>query len=197
MNLLGSNDHTHHRFSIALAVAALMLAIIACQIDVGGPEPPGQPIPTHVDAASELSRSWQAALSSAAKTGQVIVLLDEMQLTSFLAHRLEENEHPALLDPQVYLRQNAIQVYGITESGPFKASVLVVIEPFVNPDGSIELELTTAEIGPIPAPVALKDTISAILTEAFTGSIGSLATGIRVSSLAIADGEMAIVGELR
>jgi hypothetical protein len=196
MNLLGSKDHTH-RSKIALGVAALMLAMIACQIDVGGPEPPGQPIPTQVDAAGELSRSWQAALTSAAKTGQVLVILDEMQLTSFLAHRLEEKDPPALLDPQVYLRQNAIQVYGIIERGPLKASVLVVVEPIINPEGSISLELTTAEIGPIPAPVALKDTISAILTEAFTGSIGSLATGIRVSSLAIADGEMAIVGELR
>jgi hypothetical protein len=87
MNLLGSKDHTH-RSKIALGVAALMLAMIACQIDVGGPEPPGQPIPTQVDAAGELSRSWQAALTSAAKTGQVLVILDEMQLTSILAHRL-------------------------------------------------------------------------------------------------------------
>jgi len=43
----------------------------------------------------------------------------------------------------------------------------------------------------------LKDSISAILTEAFTGTLGSLATGIRVTSLAVADGQMAIVGELR
>ena len=58
-------------------------------------------------------------------------------------------------------------------------------------------ELTTAEVGPIPAPGALKDSVSAILTEAFTGTLGSLATGIRVTSLAITNGEMAIVGELR
>jgi hypothetical protein len=73
----------------------------------------------------------------------------------------------------------------------------LAITPLVDPDGNITLELTTAEFGPIPAPKALKETISAVLTEAFTGSFGSLATGIRVTTLAINDGQLAIVGELR
>lgn len=126
-----------------------------------------------------------------------MVILDETQLTTFLAHRLEAHEAPILLQPQVYLRQNAIQVFGTTERGFLKANVLLAITPLVDSDGNIVLELTTAEFGPVPAPKALKETVSAVLTEAFTGSFGSLATGIRVTTLAIHDGTMAIVGELR
>ena len=36
-----------------------------------------------------------------------------------------------------------------------------------------------------------------MITEAFAGPIGSLATGLRVTSIAIEDGELALVGELR
>ncbi|MEJ2607350.1 MAG: hypothetical protein P8Z41_11835, partial [Anaerolineales bacterium] len=89
------------------------------------------------------------------------------------------------------------QIYGTTNNGPFTANVLIGVTPVINADGELTFDLTRAEFGPIPAPSALKDTVSAILTEAFTGTIGSLATGIRISTIAISDGEMGIVGELR
>jgi hypothetical protein len=175
----------------------MLLATIACQIHLGGPKAPGEPIPTHPATTNEISEVWQAAITGALTTGQVMVILDEVQLTTFIALRLETHETPLLRQPQVYLRQNAIQVFGTTERGFLKANVLLAITPLVDPDGNITLELTTAEFGPIPAPNALKETISAVLTEAFTGSFGSLATGIRVTTLAINNGQLAIVGELR
>lgn len=161
---------------------------------IGGPKAPGEPIPT---TTNDLVEVWQTAITAALTTGQVMVILDEVQLTTFIAHRLDTLETPLLHQPQVYLRQNAIQVFGTTERGFLKANVLLAITPLIDPDGNITLELTTAEFGPIPAPEPLKGTISAILTEAFTGSVGSLATGIRVTTLAINDGQLAIVGELR
>ncbi len=171
-----------------------LLATIACQIHLGGPKAPGEPIPT---TTNELTEVWQAAIKGALTTGQVIVILDEVQLTTFLAQKLETHETPLLHQPQVYLRQNMIQIFGMSERGFLKANVLLAITPLVDPDGNIILELTTAEFGPIPAPKALKETVSAVLTEAFTGSFGSLATGIRVTTLVIDDGQLAIVGELR
>ena len=90
-----------------------------------------------------------------------------------------------------------MQIFGIFDQGPFLANALLIVMPSIDAEGQISFELTQADIGPLPIPGALKDTISAILTEAFTGTIGSLATGIRITSIAIADGEMAIVGELR
>jgi len=55
----------------------------------------------------------------------------------------------------------------------------------------------STEFGPIPASIALKDALSAIITEASIGTMGSLATGIWVISLAIDDSQMAIARELR
>lgn len=196
-SLLYSKIHTQRRVCVAGVIVTLIFSVLACQIDVGGADPPGQPIPTQSEAASDLIETWKSAITSAAITGQVLVLLDEVQMTSFLAYRLEASENPVLHEPQVYLRQNSIQIYGISDHGLFRARVLLAVTPHVDPEGTISFELTTAEFGPIPAPGALKDTLSVILTEAFTGTIGTLATGIKVTSLTIDDGQMAIVGELR
>lgn len=192
--MIHSKDFTRGKIGLSAVLVLMFLATIACQIHLGGPKAPGEPIPT---ATNDLSEVWEAAISAALTTGKVMVILDEVQLTTFIAQRLEADETPVLHQPQVYLRQNAIQVFGTTERDFIKANVLLAITPLVDPDGNITLELTTAEFGPIPAPKALKETISAVLTEAFTGSFGSLATGIRVTTLAINDGQLAIVGELR
>jgi len=180
-----------------LVAASLLLATLACQIDLGGPAAPYVPIPPDPGGADEVLQTWQAALAEAAETQQVMILLDERQLTAYLSDRLEAREEPLLSDAQVFLRQDTIEVYGIAERGLLKAGVMISIQPVLEDDGRVAFRLAEATLGPLPAPKALKDSISAILTEAFTGTLGSLATGIRVTSLAVADGQMAIVGELR
>lgn len=197
LDVFRSMAHTLRRTAVALAVTGLALASLACQIDLGGPEPPGPPVPIATDAAAQLQDSWKSAVEAAVLAGEVQVILDETQITSFLALRLEEKHQKVFHDPQVYLREESIQIYGLTSQGPLTASVLVAVTPRVTPEGNITFEIQTADIGPLPAPDALKESLSAILTEAFTGSLGPFATGLRIKALAIADGQIAIVGEIR
>jgi hypothetical protein len=191
------NGHSRRNFTLLLCSLVSILAILACQIEVGGPEPPGAVIPTTQGGQDLLSSAWDQAVEAALTTGRVMVIFDEIQLTTFLSSKLAEQEEPPLLSPQVYLQEDSIQIYGILDQGPFLANALLVVQPEIEPDGQLSFELTQADVGPLPLPSALKNTISAILTEAFTGTIGSLATGVRITSIAISDGEMAIVGELR
>ncbi len=163
---------------------------------MGGPEPPFPPLYADDQAANEVTNLWQTALESALDSGEVMLILDENQLNAFVANRLAA-EDSLLQDPQVFLRQNAIQVYGYVIQGIFRANIHLSISPILDQEGRITFELSYASVGPVPIPEAVKNTISAILTEAFTGTLGSLATGIRVSSLVINDGQLAIVGELR
>jgi hypothetical protein len=175
--------------------STLLIAALACQIDVGGPGSLGSPIDS--GASGDLGNAWSTAVESAASTGQLMVVLDEAQLTSYIADRIEREQDPILRSPQVFLRDNTIQIYGLTEQGVFRASALLTVSPILNPDGTVEFELTQAEIGPILAPDTLKDAASTLITEALTGPVGTIATGIRVTSIEIEDGQMTIVGELR
>jgi hypothetical protein len=185
------------RLNFRIAICSLLLLSFACQIDVGGPGRPGQIIPADAALATEVSEGWSQAIAEAVTTGQVMVLFTEAQITGFVMQRLQTDPTPILQHPQIYLREGQIQVYGIVERGILQATTLVRIDPTIDEEGQLAFHLVEAKFGPIPAPELLLESISAVLTEALTGSIGSLATGIKITSLAIADGEMAIVGEIR
>lgn len=180
-----------------LAIAAATLAAVACQISVGGPEPPGPPIPVSTEAAAGLAQAWQEALLDSAGTGQVVLILNETQLTSYLAMRLAQGENSVLREPQVRLHEGVMQIYGKSVQGPFEARVLIEVEPRLSPTGALGFAITSADFGPLPVPAALTETVSSMLSEGFAGTLGSLATGIRITTLVISDGELALIGEIR
>ena len=179
----------------SLLAAFLVIAGMACQINIGGPEPPAEIIEASEASASELANNWESALSL--DTGEITLLITEQQLTSFLSKRFASDEEPILRHPQVFLRNGEIRIYGIAGAGVFEAGALLSIQPIVGSGGDVEFEIIAAEFGPVPAPDALTTALSELLTEALTGTLGSMASGIRITSLAIADGQVAIVGSPR
>jgi len=182
---------------LGFSALCLSLAGLACQINVGGPSPPSEPIQISTLDALQLEENWRAAFEADPVAGRVTMVITERQLTAFLAGRMADAQNPLLKDPQVRLQAGEIQIFGVASAGPLEASALLTIQPLVDPEGVLAFNITTAEVGPVPIPDTLKQGLSDLLTEAFTGKLGSLATGIRITSLAIADGEAAIVGELR
>jgi hypothetical protein len=188
------SDHSR-RFS--LAAALLGLATLACSVSLGGPEPPGPPIAVSTAEAEGVLEAWRAALSADVLAGEITLLFNEQQVTSYLAARLAADEDPVLREPQVYLREGRLDIYGIADQGPFVARVLLAVAPRLDEQGALAFDVTSADFGPLPAPEAVRESLSAILTEAFTGTLGPLATGLRIRSFAIADGQVAIVATLR
>jgi hypothetical protein len=175
----------------------LTAAALACRADLGGPIPPDVPPAVSRSAATEASQAWTEGLAAALATGRVTVILTEEQLTSALAQRLAADPEPILRSPAVFLRDGTIQVYGVAQQGPFEVSVRLEITPVLTSDGQLRFELTSADFGPFPASEGIRASISSMLSEALVGPLGTLATGMRVTSVAVADGELAIVAELR
>lgn len=191
-----STHFAHQRTGLVLSALSLLFVGLACMVNVGGPSAPeADPVPTLEPEA--LADTWRSILSIEPSNGQVRLILTEQQLTYFLAARMADEQDPLLRSPQVLLREGEIRIYGVASAGPFEAGALVSIQPLVDSEGQLSFEVTSAEFGPLPVPDTLKESLSDLLTEAFTGKLGSLATGIRITSLAITNGEAAIVGELR
>jgi hypothetical protein len=171
----------------------MALAGYACSFDLGGPNAPGLPPPPSSDEEN-LETLWD---SLSGLGGEITLIVNESQLTAFIADRLSQQEDPVLREPRVLLRDGEIRVHGTTDQGPFQASVLLVIEPTVDDQGELSLKVTSAELGPFPLPAFITDSLSALISEAFAGGIGSYATGVQLTTIAIADGEMAVRGVLR
>ena len=175
----------------------MILASMACQLQIGGPNAPDPPALASPDSAQPLDQAWDSALEAAEQTGEVQFIVSESQLDAFLGQELEAGAAPFLMQPQVYLRQGQIQIYGVSTQAGIEARVRIAIAPTLDSDGRLGFELASAEFGPLPAPDALKEAISKVLSEAMTGTLGSFVTGVRVTSIAISDGQMAIVGKIR
>ena len=182
---------------ILLTSAFVLLTTLACTIFVGGPEIPQPPIPVSLEAVTSLQEQIKAAVEAGALSGEVTLLMNETQLTSYLAYKNLDDPSPMFTEPQVYLRDGQMRIYGKTQQGNFTANIGIVLAVGLDAEGRPELQLVSADFGPLPLPEGLNKAITAVIEEAYTGALGPVATGFRIQSISIADGVMTIVGNIR
>jgi len=190
---------------LPLFLLTLVLTSLACMINVGGPDYSSLPtIPVSAEAAASIQDEIRRAVEAAAQTGVITVNLTEPQITSYLAARLQtdpslqqSDNKPLITEPQVYLRDGQMQIYGKTQQGMFGANIGIIVNMGVDANGQPQINVVSADFGPFPAPEGLKDAITAMVREAYTGSLGPVATGLRIESIAIANGVMTVTGRVR
>lgn len=180
-----------------MTLLSLLLASLACNIQAGGPAYPETRVPVSTESATSLAEQVRAAQTAAAQSGALTISVTESQLTSLVAAKLAEDPSPLLTDPQVYLRDGQIQVYGKASQGPFQVNVRIVISASVDANGQPAIAIVSTDFGPLPAPAGLNKTITALAQEALTGALGPAAIGFRLESITIADGTMTMVGRVK
>jgi len=189
---------------VPLFLFVLLLASLACTVFVGGPDYSDRPViyPT-TEEAERLKEEIKRAFEDGASTGEVTIRITEPQITSLLALRLQsdqnlqEDSKPFITDPQVYLRDGQMQIFGKTQQGMFTANIGIIVSLGIDEDSKPKIEIVSADFGPLPAPDTLKEAISSMIQEAYTGSVGPVATGLRVHTIFIADGIMTIAGRIK
>lgn len=190
---------------LPLFLLTLVLTSLACTVFVGGPDYSSlPPIPVSAEAAASIQDEIKRAVEAAAQTGVMTVNLTEPQITSFLAARLQtdpslqqSDKKPLITDPQVYLRDGQMQIYGKTQQGIFAANIGIIVNMGVDANGKPQIDVVSADFGPLPAPDGLKDAITAMVREAYTGSLGPVATGLRIETITIANGIMTVTGRIK
>jgi hypothetical protein len=190
--------------SIPFFLGLLIFASLACTVSVGGPDYADRaPIPVSNNAAQELKDEIKRAFESGVQTGEVTINITESQITSILAARLQTDQHlqknaqPLITDPQVYLRDGQMQIFGKTQQGMFTANIGIIVAVGVDRNNAPKIEIISADFGPLPTPAGFNEAIAAMIQEAYTGSIGPVATGLRIQSIAIANGMMTITGRIK
>jgi len=190
---------------LPLFLFCLVLISLACTIFVGGPDYSTLPqIPVSGEAAQSIQEELKRAIEAGAQTGVITMNLTEPQITSYLAARMQTDpslqqpdKKPLITDPQVYLRDGQMQIYGKTQQGIFAANIGIIVTVGVDAEGQPLIDITSADFGPFPAPEGLKNAIAAMVKEAYTGSLGPVATGLRIETITISGGIMTITGRIR
>ena len=191
--------------ALPLFLITLLLASLACTVFVGGPDYSDLPvIPVSKEAEQSLKDDMKRAFEEGAASGVVTLNITETQITSYLAYRMQTDQSlqqsdskPLITDPQVYLRDGQMKIYGKTQQGMFAANIGIIINVGIDAAGQTKIEIASADFGPFPAPDGLKEALTAMIKEAYTGAIGPAATGLRIETVTIADGTMTITGRIK
>jgi hypothetical protein len=192
------------KYALPVFLLILVLASLACTIFVGGPDYSNlAPIPVSTEAADSLKTEMQKAFEAGAQTGIVTLNITEAQITSLLAFRLlsdptmQADQKPIITDPQVYLRDGQMKIYGKSQQGMFIANIGIIVNMGVDELGKPKIEIASADFGPFPVPGGIKEALTKVIDEAYTGSIGPAATGLRIETITIAAGIMTITGRIK
>jgi len=176
----------------------MAVASLACTLFVGGPDYPADAVPVSTEAAQSLSDQIKLAIEAGAGVdGPIAFQINESQLTSYLTYRLAQDAKPILTEPKVLLRNGQMQVYGKIQRSVFLANVAIILNVGIDEAGQPRIEVASADFGPLPAPLQLNKAISSLISEAYTGSMGPVATGFRLENISIAEGVMTLTGRMK
>ncbi|HUG33682.1 MAG TPA: hypothetical protein VMJ90_02845 [Anaerolineales bacterium] len=194
-----------NKFSVRFYLLIVLFATLACTIFVGGPDYSNlEPIPVSTEAAQSLRDGIIKSIESGVQTGIVTITITETQITSYLALQMQtdptlqqDNQEPFFNEPQVYLRDGQMKIYGKTRQGMFSANIGIILNVGIDELGKPKIEVESADFGPFPAPEGINEAVTLFIEEAFTGSFGPVATGLRIETINIAAGVMTLTGRIR
>jgi uncharacterized protein YpmS len=182
---------------ICLLSLLLLLAAVTLACNLGSRQTPAPPPPVSTEAVENLEATLESAAKQLRETGEVQIEMDEAQLTSLIAFELEDSGEEMISDPQVYLRDGQIQVFGTVEQQNFTGTARVAMTVDLDGEGRPEVNVVSASLGPFPIPQQIVNNIESELNEAFTEQLDSMAPNTRFESIVIADGKMTITGHAR
>jgi hypothetical protein len=166
-------------------------------MNIGGPVYPTPAIPISTEAVGELQSFLETAASTGEISGEVTLMFTEPQLTSYLYYKLQTQSQPFITNPQVYLQDGQLQIYGTVRQGYFQGTARIILNAGVDNQGQLLIKLTSADFGPIPVPNGLMEIITSTIQEAYTGALGPVATGFRLQNVTISNGIMTIIGRTK
>jgi len=176
-----------------VVVCGLAFAGLACNSGLARPTAPASPIPISTEAAGELEALWQQAIKNS-QNGEVSVVMNETQVTSYVALKLAEEPDSPFENVQIFLRDGKITMQAQATIGQLGVPAQVVMGVTANSDGRLSIALEDADFGPVPVPQSILEDVSNNLTDLTAGQFGTTDSTLTVTSIAIADGQMAVTG---
>jgi uncharacterized protein YpmS len=188
---------TRNIWRFAPVLPVLIIVTLACNLTSKKAETPLETIPVSTEAVESLKQDIQQADEEMRTSGSTTLVISESELTSLVVFELQSQEIPIIQDPQIYLRDGQIKVIGKVQEGGGTFPLEVALAVNVDSQGSLDYQVVSAQLGPLPVPDVLLSQLSEQLDAAFASKISPQLEDVFVDSLVIADGVMTIQGHMR
>lgn len=189
--------------TVRLTILTLLLVTLACNMPgprLGGPEAPAQAAAPSAESLASFDDKWRD-LSLGTPAGPFSITFTEAELSSAMAEVIRQAEADRgktipLTNPSVVLQNGVIDIYGQVSTSAFAANGLVVAVPTIGPDGLIDIQINSAEFGPIELDPALLGELVTSIERSINKPIQSSPFNITLTTITIANGQMTIEGNI-
>lgn len=189
-------NNLHIRVRIISVLLVITLSSLACQVQVGGPEPPSRKIPFSQEAAISAEQIWKSSVENST-SNRVAFTFTEEQITSYVTMHLQSNKNFTFSEPQIYLDNDTISIFGKAEQGLFSANVHIALQSTTDGVGTLSFEIITADFGPLPVPSNFLENFSSIINNILNGSIIPGGSNFQIQNVFISNGMITIEGTLK
>jgi hypothetical protein len=158
----------------------------------GAPERPGAEIKPSNASAIEAVALVEEALP---ETGTLSTLmLNELQATSWMAAQIENNPDLPFSDPQIYLRDDKIQFWGMIKGETEETSTSALITGMLDIDanGKPYFTIESIQVGKTVVPQAVNAQMESWLNQVLSDRLASSASGLEVMNVNISNGLMTV-----
>ena len=181
------------KIQIFIVILLLATLTLACRMNVGGPKP-DEEILVSPDTAAEITKDLNSAGVDTQAGNSIVLSFSQEELTSYLTYEVDTSTY-GVTNPQVFLEDGLILIYGQFEQNLISGNLKITLQPYLDSSGTLKVDLVSVDLGPVPAPDSLLNSLSGTLDQSLQNIVGSLPEGYQISSIEITNGLMTIVAE--
>ena len=179
---------------IVLTAAIVAAQALCCSTALSSPEPPYT-----VDPSDETLHRLQERMVSieADNEGKFTVTVTEEEVTALAEQMLEEmQDPPPISQPQVLFRDSRVELYG-TIHATDATDVLGMLALTIDvQDGDVLVTVEEIDVGPLPVPESLTETVTENLNDALDNWILNDMADYTITDIRIGDKQAVIYGQV-
>lgn len=184
----------NRQIRLFLVLLVLLAAGIACSAPVSSPKLPPTAVPMTTEQVKQLEEQIQSTLSNPAPSGEVTLTITQDQLNSFLSAQMKSQQDQTITDPSVVLTNGHIEVYGKVSQSGLSAVAKIVLQPRIDEQGNIKLDVVSINLGPLPVPDAMKSQVQDMADNMLMNYINANNGQFKVKSITVNEGSLSVTG---
>lgn len=171
----------------------LWLSSFGCRL-VGEANPPNQSVPIRTEAAVVVNEKLEQAAREAKEKGIFTLVLTEQELTSYIVLNWDESWQIPVTDLQIRLAEEQIWISGIVQQDKVHLPLSIRAKVGVDSVNDLRIEFTHAQIGALPIPDLLLETIMDEVEQAIKEQLTVVGEEYVIEEISIGEGSILIRG---
>lgn len=183
------------QFRLLMILLVLLAAGLACNMpSTSSPTLPPTAVPMTTEEQQALQNQIEATLANPGPSGDVTLTITQQQLNAYLSAQMQNQQDQSITDPSVVLTNGHMEVYGKVSQNNLSAVAKIVLQPRVDEQGNVKLDVVSINLGPFPVPDAFKSKVQGLADNMLNDYIHQNNGQFKVKTVTVNEGSLTVTG---